>query len=95
MINFNNLHQNIYLYILYFSWFLYVISIFVEKKYDVKGLISYIDFYLKLYIACILIYKFNPLFGKGKLTKFDRRLVWQAGLFLLLSTLSISATDFI
>jgi hypothetical protein len=43
----------------------------------------------------VLIYKFNPWFGKQEFTKFDRRLAWHAGFFLLISTLSVNIIGFI
>ena len=80
------LYENIFLYATYTSYFLYAIALF--------GLSSiaphYLDKlrnYLKIYVALILIYLYNPLTYKNrKFSDFDRRIVFTAGLFLLFTT---------
>ncbi|ALH23028.1 hypothetical protein ceV_122 [Chrysochromulina ericina virus CeV-01B] len=88
-------HQKIFLYILYISWVLYPISLILETQYNLNNITQFVDTAIKLYVALVLIYKFNPWFGKQEFTKFDRRLAWEAGFFLLISTLSVNTIDFI
>lgn len=83
-------HQKTFLYILYISWILYPILLILETQYNLNNITQLIDTAIKLYVALVLIYKFNPWFGKQEFTKFDRHLAWHAGFFLLISTLSVN-----
>lgn len=80
-------HQKLFLYTLYFSWFLYALSLIVYFSFHVLPIYSEIDRFIKLYIGTILVYKFNPFFGKGNFTYFDRKLAWHAGFYLLISSI--------
>lgn len=88
-------HQKLFLYTIYISWLLYPLSIILETQYHLTNITKFVDTLIKLYISIILIYKFNPWFGKQNFTKFDRYLAWNAGFFLLISTLSVSIIDLI
>ena len=52
---------------------------------------------LKIYVALFLIIKFNPFTNKTPFTQFDRRIAFQAGVFLLsttiLNTIIMNYTD--
>ena len=80
-------HQKLFLYTLYFSWFLYILSLIAYFSLHVTPIYSEIDRFIKLYIGSILIYKFNPVFGKGDFTKFDKKLAWHAGFYLFISSI--------
>jgi hypothetical protein len=86
-------HEKLFLYTLYLSWILYPLSFIVETQYHVNNTVQIVDLGLKLYISLVLIYKFNPWFGKQNFTLFDRRLAWHAGVFLFISTLSVTIID--
>lgn len=79
-------HQKLFLYTLYFSWFLYALSLIAYFSLHVTPIYSEIDRFIKLYIGSILVFKFNPFFGKGHFTHFDRKLAWHAGFFLVISS---------
>ena len=83
-------HQTIFLYLLYFSWILYTFSLIAYFEFHLTPLYNIINGFIKLYIGVILVYRFNPYFGKGEFTKFDRRLAYYAGFFLLISTVFVS-----
>ena len=88
-------HQKLFLYTLYISWVVYPLSLILETQYHLSNITKFVDTAIKLYVSIILVYKFNPWFGKQKFTNFDRRLAWHAGFFLLISTLSVTIIDFI
>ena len=88
-------HQKLFLYTIYLSWILYPASLFLETNYKLENVVMFVDIAVKLYVSLVLVYKFNPWFGKQDFTKFDRRLAWHAGFFLLISTLSVIVIDFI
>lgn len=88
-------HQKVFVYTLYLSWVLYPLSLVLETQYHLSNITHFVDTAIKLYVSLVLIYKFNPWFGKQDFTKFDRRLAWHAGFFLFISTISITIIDFI
>ena len=92
MINFKKLfygkefHEKIFLYIFYGSWIIYFITLIGTIQYGSE----YLDFMregLKIYVALFLIIKFNPFTNKTSFTQFDRRIAFQAGVFLLSTTI--------
>ncbi len=80
-------HQKLFLYTLYFSWFLYTLSLVAYLSFHIAPIYSEIARFIKLYIGCVFIYKYNPYFGKGDFSDFDRKLAWHAGFFLFVSSL--------
>lgn len=83
-------HQTIFLITLYISWILSSLSLFTYFKFYLQDLSFIINQILKIYIALILMYKFNPWFGKRNCTDFDKNLVWHGSFFLFISTLLTS-----
>lgn len=47
--------------------------------------LSTLDYYVRLYVSLFLIYRFNP-FRIVKFTDFDRKIGFNAGIFLLTTT---------
>lgn len=71
---------------LYFSTILSKIETII-KKYNIETILFVFEQFLKVYIGVLLIYKFNPWSGSYKyFKKFDQRIAWHAGIFLLIST---------
>ena len=85
-----NWHQTFFLIILYFSWILYTLSLFTYFEFHLEKLSFIINQVLKIYIALVLMYKFNPWFGKRNCTDFDKNLVWHGSFFLFISTILTS-----
>ena len=48
-------------------------------------LLSLIDYWVKVFVGLFLIYRFNPSFS-GKFSDFDRRVVFSAGTFMIMTT---------
>lgn len=47
--------------------------------------LSTLDYYIRLYVSLFLIYRFNP-FRQIKFTDFDRKIAFNAGIFLITTT---------
>jgi hypothetical protein len=82
----SNLHKNIFLFFLYFSWFLYLVSLVISTHKDFGWLSAAVQQIIKLYIGLVLVIKYNPYVKENVFTSFDRRLVYNAGMFILLTT---------
>ena len=80
-----NITEKRYRYLLYVSYFFYIISFlgisFIAPKYH-KILVEII----KIYVCLILIRRFNPISHK-KCSTFDKELAFSAACFLLLTTI--------
>ena len=78
--------ENIFLYILYGSWIIYFISLIGTFKFDIQ----YLDILreiLKVYVALFLIIQFNPYKKERMMSKFDKQIVFQAGIFLFFTSI--------
>ena len=86
------LHENVFLYLLYLSWFIYGIAL-VGVSLLAPQYFSILKNILKIYISLFLIIKFN-IYNKDNdyMSKFDKRIAFSAGIFLLLTT---TLTDFV
>jgi hypothetical protein len=80
-----NWHHLIFIYSLYLSYFLFFIAI--------TGIVSIPNNYLHIlhlvinyYIIFVLLIRFNPFISHDKLTEFDRRIVFTAAIYMLLSS---------
>ena len=109
-------HQELFIIILYVSWFLLIVTSIwrnnnlliisiikqkslyfstllsklevIIKKYNIENILFILEQFLKIYIGVLLIYKFNPWYGSSKnFKKFDQKIAWHAGIFLLISTI--------
>ena len=82
-------HEKIYLFFYYLAWILYIFSLIGLTQFGFK-FFDGVQRYLRIYISLFLIIKFNPwgiVSKSGKITKFDRIIAFQAGIFILTTTL--------
>jgi hypothetical protein len=71
--------------IIYFLYFLIALGLSATApKY-----LSFLDYYVKIYVSLFLIWRFNP-FRHVKFTSLDKKIVFNAGLFVLFATTSIN-----
>ena len=70
------------IYLLYFI-------IYLGLSTSAPKYLSFLDYYVKIYVSLFLMYRFNP-FRKIKFTKLDRDIAFTAGLFVLFFTTSIN-----
>ena len=89
----NNFFKKVFLYSLYSSYILYFIVLIGIGGFAPQYL-DYIRTFLKYYVGTILVILYNPITYKQKEFKdFDRKLVFSAGIFILLSTTALSAME--
>ena len=87
------IYQNIFLYGLNLSYVLYFFAILGAGSLAPEYLSSLRGF-LKIYIGLLLVGLYNPItYKEGNFTNLDRKLVFSAGVFLLLSTTLISTVE--
>ena len=71
--------------IIYFLYFLIALGLSATApKY-----LSFLDYYVKIYVSLFLIWRFNP-FINSKFTSLDKKIVFTSGIFLLFATTSIT-----
>lgn len=73
---------NYYIIISYVIYFAVLIGVFST----VPQYVVVINSFIKIVIACILLYKFNPFQQNYILSKFEKKIVFSAGIYLLLTT---------
>lgn len=82
-------HEKIYLFFYYLAWIMYIFSIIGISSFGLN-FFQEVQHYLRIYISLFLIIKFNPwgIVSKyGKISNFDRIIAFQAGIFILTTTL--------
>ena len=67
------------------AFFLLIISILGFSQYSQKYL-SYLDYYIRIYICLFLIWRFNPFRSSYEFTNLDRKIAFSAGLLILTTT---------
>jgi hypothetical protein len=77
--------NSIYFYLTTISAILYVAVLFGSFHFAPEYLI-YITSIIKIYIALMLIYRFNPFTKKTSLSNDDKKMVFSSGIYLLLTT---------
>ena len=89
----NKIYKDIFLYGINISYVLYFM-VFIGISSMAPKYLSILKNFLQIYIALLLIYLYNPLtYKKRNFTDFDRKLVFSAGTFLLLSTTLIGTVE--
>jgi hypothetical protein len=78
------LQEKIFKGLQYFSYLLYILIIF-GLSYSAPKYLSLLNVYLPIYVSAFLLFRFNP-WRELSFTEFDRQIVFQAGIFLLLTT---------
>jgi len=89
-------HQKLYMYGTMVSIIFFILSI-IGISYDHFKYIPTLQFILKLYVSIILIIHFNPYteYKKSDVQqRFDRKLAFTAGIFLLLTTSFINSLEY-
>jgi hypothetical protein len=78
------LQSTIFDFVIYFSWFLYILITF-GISIKAPEYLNFLEYYIKLYVSLFLIYRFNP-FRKIKFTELDSKIAYNAGIFLFTTT---------
>ena len=80
-----NFQSKIYNKIIYFTYFLMIVSALGISEYAPTYLSDLNDF-IKIYVCLFLIWRFNPLRKQTKFHDLDRRIAFSAGIFMLTTT---------
>jgi hypothetical protein len=89
----NNFIKELFLYALYTSYVLYFIVLIGIGGYAPEYL-NYVRDFLKYYVGILLVILYNPLtYKRHKFEEFDRKLVFSAGIFILLSTTALMGIE--
>lgn len=78
-------HQYVYISLTWGFWIIYIIS-FTGVAAVNPSYLFVVDRLAKLYLALLLLVRFNPFYINTKITSFDKQLAWNAGIFLFLSS---------
>tara|TARA_E500000178_G_C16882719_1_gene689776 strand:+ start:190 stop:480 length:291 start_codon:yes stop_codon:yes gene_type:complete len=72
----------------YLTYFYYIITVLaLIGVYTITpGYLDELKTFIKIFVSLILIYKFNPLREKVYCSKFDKKIIFNAGIYLLLTT---------
>ena len=85
----NKFIKELFLYALYSSYVLYFIVLLGVGGFA-PAYLNYVRDFLKYYVGILLVVLYNPLtYKKHSFEEFDRKLVFSAGIFILLSTATL------
>lgn len=65
----------------------FTISSYIGLGFTKPSGLTMLDYYLKLFLALYLLYRFNPYQGEIKFNELDRRVAFSAGVFLFTTTI--------
>ena len=80
----NIIVRELYNYSVYAWYILYALS-FLGLYAKAPEYLTTVDLILRIYVSLFLILRFNP-YRKIHFTEFDRKIIFSAGIFLILST---------
>ena len=81
-------HKQLFIYALYVSYIMIFISLTGSVSWAPEYL-SIIQKYIIYYISIILIGRFNPYMNITTFDKYDKRIIFSAGITLLLTTSAV------
>jgi hypothetical protein len=86
MIAININKEQIYTYIIYTSYFLYIV-VALGLSRSAPTYLKYLDSFIRIYVSLFLIYHFNPfIHNNAEFTNFDRKIAFSAGVFIFTTT---------
>ena len=80
--------ENLFNIVIFLSYALIILSSLGLSKLAPKYL-EILDYYVRIYICLFLIWRFNP-FRNVKFTSLDKKIAFNAGIFVLFATTSIN-----
>jgi len=86
--NSHKLQENVFDFTFLIIYFLYFI-IGLGLSATAPKYLSFLDYYVKIYVSLFLILRFNP-FRNVKFTSLDKKIAFNAGLFVLFATTQIN-----
>ena len=70
--------------IIVITWILYL-GVALSLSVKAPQYLNDLEYYIKIYVSLFLLYRFNP-FRKIKFTELDRKIAFNAGIFLFSAT---------
>jgi len=65
----------------------FTISSYIGLGFSKPALLTAVDYYLKIFLALYLLYRFNPLRKEFEFKELDRRVAFSAGVFIFTTTI--------
>ena len=81
----DKIQHNVLDFVTYFTYFLYI-AVALGLSATAPKYLNDLLFYTKIYVSVFLIYRFNP-FRRVKFTGLDAKIAYNAGIFLLATTI--------
>jgi hypothetical protein len=81
----DELQHRVFDFVTFVTYFLYIV-VALGISASAPQYLDDLIYYTKLYVSCFLIYRFNP-FRRIKFTSLDAKIGYNAGVFLLLTTI--------
>lgn len=89
--------QFLYKFVLLITWILYIFSILGLFANGIKYF-NEIQKFILIYVSLFIVFKFNPIIKHSSnriISKFDKEIIFHAGIFILFSTLLNSVVIFL
>ena len=86
----HKVQENLFDFTFIIIYFLYLL-IALGLSATAPKYLSFLDYYVKIYVSLFLILRFNP-FRHVKFTSLDKKIAFSAGVFILFATTSINQT---
>ena len=81
----NNLQNFLFNGFLYLTYILIIVSFFGLSN-SAPIYLEKLDYYIRIYVCLFLIWRFNPLRNVTKFTNLDKKIAFNAGMFILTTT---------
>lgn len=81
----NDFQETFFDIFIYFSYILIFVSFFGLSNTAPKFLDT-LEYYIRLYVCLFLIWRFNPFRHTDKFTDLDRKIAFNAGMFIITTT---------
>jgi len=65
----------------------FAISSYIGFGFAKPAIVTSLDYYLKIFLALYLLYRFNPFIQKFEFKELDRRVAFSAGVFIFTTTI--------
>jgi len=65
----------------------FAISSYIGFGFAKPGIVNSLDYYLKIFLALYLLYRFNPLRKEFEFKELDRRVAFSSGVFIFTTTI--------
>jgi len=89
----NNFQERIFDIVTYLTYFLIIISS-LGLSQTAPQYLHTLDYYVRVYVCLFLVWRFNPLRSSFEFTNLDRKIAFNAGAFILTTTILNQYLDY-